>query len=242
LLVDSGRATYRWTPLRRHVFSTAAHNALLIDGQGQAPFDEERDRPIPDSHWSIDSHEVRVHGTHVWSELDHEHEPTVHHRCVVYRPGEFWLVIDEVRSDQPRTIEALWHFHPECTVEADGASAHTTDADAVNVRVAPIGDTPWRLELARGTQDEQNPNDPSAIRGWYSPRYNTVMPTTVARFHGQIDDTATFAWLITTAHGPAAELRDASLRREGQTVRVKMTLDGQTHDVTVPLRVDETSP
>jgi hypothetical protein len=60
--------------------------------------------------------------------------------------------VDRVTTDRPRKIEALWHFHPHCTVEADETSVASTDADMGNLRILPVGYSNWDVEIIHGQE------------------------------------------------------------------------------------------
>lgn len=122
-----------------------------------------------------------------------------HTRAVHYQRGEFWIVVDRIETDRERTLQPLWHFHPDCTVETAGSTASSTDPDRGNLRIVPAGDIDWDVELIRG-QESPHP------MGWYSPDYGEALPTTVASYEADIaEGTTTFAWLILPAEDAAPE-------------------------------------
>jgi hypothetical protein len=41
----------------------------------------------------------------------------------------FWVVVDRIQTDQPRHLQALWHYAPSCTVTDDQGTGLTTDPE-----------------------------------------------------------------------------------------------------------------
>lgn len=221
LLVDSGRFAYqgRISRFRRpYAMHTRGHNTLLIDGQEQGRDPDIVAEPIPKSHWRIATESDFARGT--WSDFPHNEGTLRHHRSLLYLRGEGWIVVDRIETDRPRTIEALWHFHPENTVKTEGNSVSTHN-ETGNLDVSPLGDIEWDLRLVKGQTDPH-------FQGWYSSTYGSFEEAPCAVYKGRIEGTATFAWRLWPAAGaptpPAARL----LRSEGESVRVQIgehTLD-----------------
>jgi len=239
LLVDTGRFAYQGRIAekfrRPYMWHTRSHNAMLIDGRSQAEGEKVAKQPIGDTHVAIGAdHDWALGAMSAWRDLEGE---ATHRRAVYYRRGEYWLVVDQVETDRPRTIEPLWHFHPDCTVAMDGEAVHTSDPGAGNLRIAPApapagdGDAAWNVRLARG---EEKPE----LMGWYSPTMNHVEPTTVAIYEAQIEAGVTsFAWLLVPAGGevPPAEAKLLAASEDRVTVRVAIG-DGPAEVVDVAVR------
>jgi hypothetical protein len=106
---------------------------------------------------------------------------------------------------------------------------------------------PWRLDLVRGATDPDDahyrmwkvdivrePDDPS-VQGWYSPQYNEIAPSTCAVYRADGLDSSTFAWVITPAVGDVPPVRVEALALDETHARLRVTLDGETWEVAVPL-------
>ena len=76
--------------------------------------------------------------------------------------------MDRVETGHPRRVDALWHFHPECEVELDGATCRARRTGNT-MTVAPVGGLTWSTTLARGQVEPE-------IQGWHSPEYNIRVP------------------------------------------------------------------
>ena len=231
LLVDCGRFAYAGEVARRFRWSyatrSAAHNVLLVDGQGQGPGPARAERPLPGSRYRIT--EAFDHARGATDRFEGLEGRAAHARSVLYVRGAFWIVVDRVDTDRPRRIEALWHWHPDCTVAADGTRCRSIDADRGNLAIVPVGSLPWRLELVEG-------RDEPGIQGWYSRRYNEVEPCPTAVYTASLDASATFAWVLYPAKGPVPAIEATIVACDESGVLVRVTdAAGRRFDAEVPL-------
>jgi uncharacterized heparinase superfamily protein len=165
LLVDSGISSYDDDPMRRYGRSTAAHNAVQIDGADQCDM------------WSRFRMGYRgwpsrlATGTHAgfsWAGASHNAcrrlgVPTVG-RWLACRPGGPWFCIDWAQGDGQHRLTSRLHFHPEVAVELAG--------DEVRLQ---LGGRQLRLRwLTAGhvTLEE----------GWYSPQLGQRQQAPVLRW------------------------------------------------------------
>jgi len=213
LLVDGGRYTYRPDVWRQYYLGTASHNCVLVDGAGHRDGPEVADAPHP-LPASVEDACDYVVGRHEDGFLAKKGR-TVHTRAVLFLRGHGWLVVDRVESDREHVLTPLWHFHPSCTVRADGDDLITDDPDTGNLRLHPIAQFAWRYDLVRGEEDADpgtyrmwkadlvRAPDDEQVQGWYSPTYNVQEPATCAVYRSAWIADATFAWLIAAGRGPA---------------------------------------
>ncbi len=231
LLVDSGRFTYSGPiadqfrdPYAKH---TRGHNSILIDGRGQARGVHVASDPIPAERYAVTEAFDYARGS-----MDQyvELEGTAQHtRAVMYVRGKFWVVVDRIDGDRPRQIEALWHWNPRCTVQMNDNAVRSTDADACNLSITPLGEVAWDARIVKGQEQP-------APQGWYSIRYNTYEPTDTAVYDAQVIAGTTFAWLLLPYQGagqPQATAQMTMANKAGAVIRV--TLEGKTYDLSVPL-------
>jgi hypothetical protein len=153
-----------------------------------------------------------------------------HTRALMYVRGAFWIVVDRIETDRPREIAALWHFHPDCTVELDGREAATTDPGAGDLRIVPLGGMDWRVALVSGRETPD-------IQGWYSPHYNLKAPAPTAVYSARVPESTTFAWLLVPARG-TPERAEAALMVDGEAARVRVIIAGRTSEASLPLSGD----
>ena len=76
----------------------------------------------------------------------------IHTRAVAYLRGSFWLVVDKMDTDRPREMQALWHFHPDCTTAFEGDHVASVDEGKGNLRIVPLSNVAtWEVEIVKGT-------------------------------------------------------------------------------------------
>lgn len=197
LLVDAGRFAYTGELAERfrgeYARHSRGHNVVLIDGAGQRPGPNVVETPLTKATAIEEGYDAASHRAAMgFEELEGQ---AVHERAVCYRRGRYWVVLDRIHTDRPRTIQPLWHFHPDCTVEIDGEAVRTIDDDT-NLRVTPTASTArsWSVEVVEG-------REPPAPQGWYSERYNQAEPAPTAVYETDIEETAKFAWVLVPGAG-----------------------------------------
>jgi len=219
LLVDGGRYTYIGGDWRHYFVSSAAHNVILVDGQGQRADAREADAAVPVESVAIHPAFDYARGTFSAGYADLE-GAAEHTRVVIYLRGKYWVVIDRIETDRPRTITPLWHFHPDCAVRTEGSSVLTTDAGAANLRIQPVGSLTWTTALVRG---QETP----AIQGWYSRQYNEKAPATCAAYTAHIAGTTTTAWVLAPGDGAAPAVTARWLPAPEGAARLTVALPGE---------------
>ena len=162
LIVDPGRFLYdTTTPYRGYLLSTRAHNTFLVDGQGQCS------QPHRDSYYSREplgnpweATPERVRASAVYDlgygakgEID-----VTHKRTVLFEPGRYWILVDELTGKGHHRLESRFQFMPG-EVHLEGDRVRTGFEDA-NVLVVPQAGSGLSLHLELG-QDEPR-------GGWYS--------------------------------------------------------------------------
>ena len=114
LLVDAGRFAYRGEfadKFRPYATGSYGHNVILVDGKGQS-------RGPVDTKVPLDDNNFKITGAfdYAWNSFDKFIETEgmfTHTRAVLYIRGKFWVVVDRIRTDRPRKIETMWHWHPD---------------------------------------------------------------------------------------------------------------------------------
>lgn len=229
LLVDSGRFSYAGEVAERfrgYAVGAQGHNVILIDGHGQGPGEVLADRALEGSEYLIDPAFDYARGS--FSNFDSIEGKVTHTRAMLYVRGKCWVVIDRVVTDRPRDLEALWHFHPDCTLTlSKDNSVLTSDVEQGNLGIFSSGPESWKIEIVRG-QDKPHP------QGWYSDRYNLVAPASTAICRTDIDANAIFGWLLLPSYCavPPAHL---NMKRNGDAVNVEVGIDGKRLQASIPL-------
>lgn len=129
LLVDSGRFSYQGKDLSKTLHdeysrTTHAHNTLTIDGKEQQAAPAKAATPRPNSSWAFTSSRDVVQGS--MQLYDGLQGSACHSRSIAYQrePVEFFVVVDRVTTDRPRSVQATWHLHPNgsAVVGPDGSA------------------------------------------------------------------------------------------------------------------------
>jgi len=237
LLVDCGRFAYRGEvadKFRKYATGSQSHNVLLIDGKGQGPGPLETSTPIADRDYRIkglqDSGQANSYdvATGSFSNFRDVEGKCKHTRTVYYSRGNFWVVVDQLATDRPREIQALWHWHPDCQVKTDGTMAYTSN-ERGNLHILPVGSPAWKVNLVKG---QENPE----IQGWYSREYNQYVPSPVSVYTTSIKSDATFVWVLFPAEKTGTALQAEMISGNDQEIKIRVsTKNGQEWVVSVPL-------
>lgn len=252
LLVDAGRYTYNkhlkavsycW---RAYFVGSASHNVILIDGHGQNPGDRLATKPIDKGNYLItpkfdfartsfkhgfslepESDEIALHKSVDNYKTD---ENLIHTRNVVYIRDKFWVVVDQIESEKPRKIEALWHYHPDCSVKIQNKSVASVDAEKGNLGIIPVSNINWKVNLIKGQTEP-------IIQGWYSPDFNVKIPNTAAVFSSSINNTETFCWILIPAEGevPFVETEIIEISKNRVAIVVDAGNDG-LFNIDIPVK------
>jgi hypothetical protein len=234
LLVDSGRFAYGGQTAAKfgpgYKGHSAGHNVILVDGCGQQPGPLRTEQPLAAGDWRITPEFDFARGS--FEQFEGLEGQLRHTRALVYVRGFCWVVVDRIETDRPRRLEALWHWHPRCTVTVQGRQTESTDPDTGNLRIAPLGDVDWQVALVKG-------QDTPRVQGWYSPEYNHFEPSPAAVYSAQVSGSTAFAWVLIPGQGAVPPM-DVSIMEQSpdcMTIRV-CGPEGSCRDVTVPLAGD----
>lgn len=227
LLVDAGRFAYTGEvaeKFRPYATGSAGHNLVLIDGNGQKPGPTLAKVPLDGSHVKITPE--FDYATEQFADFKNVEGAARHTRALLYVRNEFWVVVDRIQTDRPRTIETLWHWHPDCTVTQDGNTIKTTNSKG-NLAVIPVG-TPFRT--VRFVKGQEQPE----LQGWYSPEYNLYMPNTSTIYSTDITKDQTFVWLLVPSEGKTPSIKARMISENEDGVQLEVTSEGRTWMLKVP--------
>jgi len=231
LLVDSGRFTYGGENIRfqrQYGVLSRAHNVLLLDGQGQRGGPARARKPLAAGDWSVSPETTFARGTCDF--FDGIVGRAAHARAVLYLPDKLIVVGDRIETDRPRKLQALWHWHPRCTVQAESGTVVSTDADAGNLRIVPVTETGWKTEIVKG---QEKPH----LQGWFAHEYNVWEPNPTAVLTSNIAQSTAFAWLLLPARGEVDMVRGTIVANTADALRIRIERAGkQTLAVTIPWR------
>jgi hypothetical protein len=232
LLVDAGRFAYTGAvaeKFRSYARSTAGHNALLIDNKGQEAGPTHALEPLGKNDFKISSDMDYASGS-----FDHFTSivgVAKHIRSIFYVRGEFWVVVDRIITDRPRTIDALWHWHPDNNVVRNRRVVKTNNAHG-NLAVIPISKKRYKLELVKGQEEPE-------IQGWYSPEYNIYGPNTTSIYRTEISATTNLVWLLLPSESKLPKVKAKVLEENEQEVRIEVKSKERMWALTIPFMNSE---
>lgn len=179
-LTDGGKGKYIPDKWRTYFLSTASHNSVLIDGQGQRriPFSEtHRATRSLKNQWFSDAQL-----DFAWGIYDHGYGvsqiPVTHTRFVLFKKVEYWLVVDLMEGKGAHSFDLIYHFMPaELIADAKQNQVQTNFEDGKNLQLITAANTPLAQRIATG---EENPE-----QGWVSLTGAGRVPSPAVIFSGK---------------------------------------------------------
>jgi hypothetical protein len=215
---------------RPYARSTSGHNTILIDGKGQEPGIKVTDHPLPDHHFTI-----TPAFDYAWNSFEeyYDIENVKHIRSLMYIRDHFWVVVDRIDTDQPRKIDALWHWHPGCEVKELKKSVVSSENSRGNLKIIPLGKQQWDINFITGQEDPE-------IQGWYSEEYNRYQPNVASIYSTGIETSQTIVWVLVPFETTAPDLKIKKFRvqPDGVNIRIKEPSVG-TWDLFIPYEDSE---
>lgn len=173
VVVDPGTYLYhdggKW---RDYFKGTRAHNTIEIDGQDQAlsggPF-----------MW-LSKPETFIEKTVIGSRFDYVQafhtgyerltRPLRHERTIFFGKKEkFWIIKDLLSSDGPHSIKQMFHFHPQCHVEALRKNLFQITMET--------GEPILYLKLDPQLTVDVYCGEEAPVLGWFSPAFGEKVQT-----------------------------------------------------------------
>ena len=227
LLVDAGRFAYTGETaekFRPYAKGSEGHNLLLIDRHGQKPGPTHAQSPVSDTHFKL--HKDFDYASNSMSDFIDLEGKAEHTRALFYVRGEFWVVVDQIKTDRPRKIDALWHWHPSCNVVKDNTTVKTENQSG-NLAIIPVSSQKFDITFIKG---QEKP----AIQGWYSPEYNLYEPNTMSSYSATINGNDTFVWLLLPSEKETPPVKAKILTRNEEGIKLEVEMEGKTWQLTIP--------
>lgn len=237
LLVDGGRYIYEdyfsFDPAswRGYFRSSFSHNVVLVDGKGQNKYSESTEKPLQegvdfinnsDFDFAIGTFKDGYNGVVGVAE---------HTRSTLYVKGKYWVVVDQVRTDRPRDIQALWHFSPTCAIlQEEESQVVSVNPDEPNLRIVPLSKNDWDVNITKGQTEP-------FIQGWYSSVYGERQPNSTAVYNSETEESISFAWILIPGYGSVQEVQASITDINDEIMEIKIV--EETNDqtlVSVPLK------
>ncbi|WP_339717782.1 alginate lyase family protein [Cyclobacterium amurskyense] len=228
-LVDAGRYAYTGevaNKFRPYALSSKGHNLVLIDGKVQKPGPKLAET-------AVESQAVKITGDYDFASssfgeyFDLEGQAN-HNRSFFYVRGEFWVVVDRISTDQPRSISTLWHWHPDAEVKRIGQSL-VGGYDEGSLEVMPVGNAKFDIQMIKGQVEPE-------IQGWYSSEYNLYEPNVASIYTSEIADSSTFVWLLipTPGNGDRVMTRAKIVGENEKGITIEVNRKGAKWELTIP--------
>ncbi len=169
LLQDPGTFEYVGPgPERDLLRATAAHNTLVVDGQGQSrprgPFGWERLTQTRQEAWITGEYFDLLRASHD----GFAGQGITHRRWVFHLPGRFWFVRDVAEGAGTHTLDLNWHLGPELRPDDSSSRFFGEAASEPGLALVGVEGSAWQREV-----------QPS----WWSPAYGQKRESWKVRFH-----------------------------------------------------------
>ena len=217
ILVDSGIAPYYGdlaAIYRAYSIGTSAHNVVTIAGENQllgsyvSNSSPQTDDCIITPTYDFAKGTVNTGYSNTTGVAENT-------RLVRYERGKYWVIVDKFTTDRTRSIETIWHYHPDCNVITDGLEVTSNDAGLGNIRVVPLGSMSWNLDIISGQLDP--------VQGWYFESYGLYEPNPTAVYSADINaGDNVFAWIIIPGLGTPAQMSGEILSSTQSSITIKV--------------------
>lgn len=164
LLIDAGRYGYYYgDPKFVYSESTRAHNTVEIDGVDLS-------RREPEAFGSaLDEWGERAGAFFVSGAILRRWPPLSQTRTLVFKPGEWVVVVDEFEALARHSYEQWFHFAPDLDLAVEGMAASAQLGDGRSLYAVPLVPAPTAPEAIRGAEAPR-------LQGWHSPGHRVLEP------------------------------------------------------------------
>jgi hypothetical protein len=241
LVLDPGNFSYDRSRWRRYVLSTAGHNTVLVDGQGQHRQRKQEthvwprpwNTPFPaanDTRWlSTPAYDLAI-GTYADGYGPKNDIEVQHQRRILFvKPANLILISDTLtpRDRAAHQYDVLFHLDTSrAVVDESTRGVRTENAGEANLALVPVLDAKLSLTVIQGKEDEP-------VQGWASGPWRPI-PTAV--YHKAGPGPVEFHFALEPTRKQATP-RVRRLEKTTSSLRI-LFVDGHTLDV-VPSRKDD---
>ena len=246
LLVDPGRFTYAFSTPKgrfqsRYAGLSVAHNVILIDDRGQALGPGTVEVPVSGDDYLITPDLTFARGTcdAFFEEIYSGRLAgrAAHTRAVVCLRDELIVVADRVETDRPRKLDALWHWHPRCTLEIDGRTVRSVDPGLGNLRITPVAGFDCTVTTVKG---QEPAGIHGTMQGWYSHGHQNWEPSPTSVFTARIESTSSLGWLLVPARGDVPAVQGEIVEDSDEAIRIRVRRrEAEDLMVRIPWRGDK---
>lgn len=216
IIVDSGRYGYYYDdPWRIYCESTRAHNTIEIDRR-----DLSRNR-LDAFGSALTSWGAGGGAYFVSAEIDRLPGPR-HRRTLVWRPGRWLVVLDELDADGVHDYRQWFHFHPDLSLTLHDASADLPLGDGRWLYVRPL--PPSEAAAATAVRGQKEPE----TQGWISRQHRTVEPNWALSYSACGESVALATLLFLGGSAPTDQTGQLAARVDTGRVELTWRRDGAT--------------
>jgi hypothetical protein len=214
LLVDTGTCSYTGSgELRDHFRHTAAHNALVVDGESSSvvagTFSWTHTARCEAREWlsraSFDFFEGEQDG---YRRLP---DPVTHRRSVLFLKGDYFVIRDEADARARHRYELRFHLAPDAPsrVGSEESAVRLRDSSSMGVELHAHGGGRWQEGV-----------------DWVSPCYGARVAAPVWTFEAEGEGPQDFLTLVLPRAAGAEAARVSSLTQEGAAHFLEVESDG----------------
>ena len=226
-LVDSGRFAYRGSvadQYRPYARSSSAHNVVLIDDKNQNPGPTEVKNALDNTHFKIHKDYDYAYGD--FNDFENLSGSALHTRAIFYLRNGFWLVADKIKTDRPRALKFLWHWHPDVKIIKGKKNIKGRHKNGT-LSLTALSDQNFKISEIKGQLEP-------SVQGWYSPEYNIYAPNSVTEFSTNIDQEQHFLWLIVPESEDSPALSMDKIKTHEDHFKIEFTFNGQKKKLVLP--------
>jgi hypothetical protein len=170
ILVDSGQHSYDYnTEERKYIISTKAHNCILIDNIDYSVDSKCYYDSALKKHYKEDDIFI------VKTSLQRKDFEVLHDRLILYKPKEFLVVIDKMKSAIERTYNQIWHFHQDLEISKENNLFKTEINENNKMKIIPMVYKNDSFVINDNTKLIKGQTEPY-MQGWRSLKYREMIP------------------------------------------------------------------
>jgi len=170
ILVDSGKYSYEEKSLQRlYCRSTYSHNCLQIDKKNY----EYKGEYYYDS--AVKEYDEKDGVFIVKTSLQRKDFEVLHDRLILYKPKEFLVVIDKMKSAIERSYNQIWHFHQDLEISKENNLFKTEINENNKMKIIPMVYKNDSFVINDNVKLIKGQTEPY-MQGWRSLKYREMIP------------------------------------------------------------------
>jgi hypothetical protein len=136
------------------------------------------------------------------------------------------LVADKIKTDRPRALKFLWHWHPDVKITQGKKNIKGRHKNGT-LSLTALSDQIFKISEIKGLLEP-------SVQGWYSPEYNIYAPNSVTEFSTNIDQEQHFLWLIVPESEDSSALSMDKIKTHEDHFKIEFTFNGQKKKLVLP--------